>query len=65
MTRNKEVYQEAYQRALEGRSRSPWSFLIWQFEDDYSRRSRLEGTRDGAAARLASEAAATTTASGA
>ena len=59
MTRNKEVYREAYQRAEAGRSRSLWSFFLWQFEDDYSRRSRLEGERDGAAARAAAGAAET------
>jgi hypothetical protein len=57
MTRNKQVYQEAFQRAVEGKSRSPWSFLLWQFEDDYSRRSRMDGERDGAAARAASATA--------
>lgn len=59
MTRNKEVYQEAYQRAVAGKSRSFWSFFLWQFEDDYSRRSRIDGERDGAAARAAAATAGT------
>jgi hypothetical protein len=51
MTPNKQVYQEAYQRALEGKSRSVLGLLLWAFEDTYSRQSREQGERDGAAAR--------------
>jgi hypothetical protein len=51
---NKQAYQAAYERALAGKStRSLLDMLTWPFEDNYSRQSREEGARDGAAARLA------------
>jgi hypothetical protein len=54
MTANKKAYQEAYQRALEGRSpRSVVQLLLSPFEDEYTRTSRLSGASDGAAARAA------------
>jgi hypothetical protein len=52
MTGNKQVYQAAYDRALEGRSRPVWELLMAPFEDTYSRQSREQGERDGAAARV-------------
>lgn len=56
MTANKEAYDAAYQRAREGKgSRSLWGLISTVWEDDYSRRSREEGERDGAAARQAAE----------
>lgn len=51
---NKQAYQAAYERALAGKStRSLLDMLTWPFEDNYSRQSREQGARDGAAARLA------------
>jgi hypothetical protein len=52
MTGNKQVYQAAYDRAREGRSRPVWHLFLAPFEDTYSRQSREAGERDGAAARL-------------
>ena len=51
MTGNKQVYQTAYERALEGRSRPIWELFLAPFEDTYTRQSRQQGERDGAAAR--------------
>jgi hypothetical protein len=51
MSGNKQAYEEAYQRASEGRSRSLWSRLGSAMEDQYTRQSRIKGERDGAAAR--------------
>lgn len=54
---NKQAYEEAYQRALHGKS--SWSlknFFLLPFEDTYTRQSREKGARDGAAAREASAA---------
>ena len=51
MSGNKQAYEEAYQRASEGRSRSLWSRLGSAMEDQYTRQSRMKGERDGAAAR--------------
>lgn len=51
MTGNKEAYQAAYDRALEGRTRPIWEVLMAPFEDTYTRQSREQGERDGAAAR--------------
>jgi hypothetical protein len=52
MTGNKQVYQAAYERAREGRSRPIWELFLSPFEDTYSRQSREQGERDGAAARV-------------
>ena len=51
MTGTKQVYQTAYERALEGRSRPIWELFLAPFEDTYTRQSRQQGERDGAAAR--------------
>ncbi len=61
---NKQAYQAAYDRALSGKStRSLLDVLTWPFEDNYSRQSREQGARDGAAARLAqTQGSATSTA---
>lgn len=61
MSGNKQAYQAAYDRALQGKgSRGIWDIIQAPFEDTYTRQSREQGARDGAAARLrASEAAAT------
>lgn len=54
---NKQAYQAAYERALAGKTtRSFLDMLTWPFEDNYSRQSREQGARDGAAARAAREA---------
>jgi hypothetical protein len=53
---NKQAYESAYKRALEGKSsRSIWSLLTSTFEDTYTRQSRVRGERDGAAARAAAQ----------
>jgi hypothetical protein len=52
MVKNRQAYQEAYDRALHGRSpRSFLDLLMSPFEDHYTRESREAGARDGAAAR--------------
>ncbi len=51
MSGNKQAYEEAFQRASEGRSRSLWDRLASAMEDQYTRQSRMKGERDGAAAR--------------
>lgn len=53
---NKIVYKEAYEQALAGRSRTLWQRLTLPFQDFYTRTSREQGERDGAAARLAMDA---------
>lgn len=61
---NKQAYQAAYERALAGKStRSLLDILTWPFEDNYTRQSREEGARDGAAARLAQTQGAAQTSS--
>ncbi len=55
MTGNKQAYDAAYQRALEGKSsRSLWDAIKAPFEDTYTRQSREQGERAGIAARAAS-----------
>jgi hypothetical protein len=52
MSGNKVAYDNAYQRALEGKSsQSWWAFFTTYFEDEYRRQSRQRGERDGTAAR--------------
>lgn len=51
MSGNKRAYEEAFQRAAEGRSRSLWNRLGSVMEDQYTRQSRMKGERDGAASR--------------
>ena len=52
MSGNKQAYEVAYQRALEGKpSRTLVEFFMAPFEDTYTRRSREQGRRDGEAAR--------------
>jgi hypothetical protein len=51
MSGNKRVYQAAFDRAREGKSRPIWELFLAPFEDTYSRQSRQAGERDGAAAR--------------
>lgn len=59
MRGNKQAYQEAYERALAGKTtRSILDMLKSPFEDEYSRQSREQGARDGAAARAAQQAQA-------
>ena len=54
MNGNKQAYETAYQRALEGKSsRTLTEFLMAPFEDNYTKQSRERGMRDGAAARAA------------
>lgn len=54
MIGNKQAYETAYQRALEGKpSRTFTEFLMAPFEDNYTTQSRERGMRDGAAARAA------------
>ena len=50
---NKIVYKEAYEQARAGRSRTLWQRLTLPFQDFYTRSSREQGERDGAAARAA------------
>lgn len=52
MSGNKQAYEAAYQRALAGKSSRPlWTLFLAPFEDHYTRQSREQGQRDGAAAR--------------
>jgi hypothetical protein len=52
MVKNRQAYQEAYDRAVNGKSpRTFLDLLMSPFEDHYTRESREQGTRDGAAAR--------------
>ena len=57
MSGNKRAYEEAFQRAAEGRSRSLWNRLGSVMEDQYTRQSRIKGERDGAASRAGGTAA--------
>ncbi len=60
---NRQAYKAAYERALAGKStRTLLDILTWPFEDNYTRQSREEGARDGAAARLTQGAAQTSSA---
>ncbi|HEX2210409.1 MAG TPA: hypothetical protein VHG93_22210 [Longimicrobium sp.] len=54
---NKIVYKEAYERALAGKGPSLLQRLMSPFQDHYTQASRLQGERDGAAARAAAGAA--------
>lgn len=55
---NKQVYQAAYQRALEGKPpRTLWETVLSPFEDVETRKSREAGEREGKAARAKQEAA--------
>jgi hypothetical protein len=56
---NKIVYKEAFEQARAGRSRTLWQRLTLPFQDFYTRSSREQGERDGAAARVTAENAAT------
>lgn len=52
MIGNKQAYEAAYRRGLEGRSsRRLLDLLTAPFEDQYTRMSREQGHRDGLAAR--------------
>ena len=54
MNSNQEAYDRGYQRAVEGKSpRSLWDLVTSAFEDEYTRKSREKGTRDGAVDRAA------------
>lgn len=60
MVKNRQAYQEAYDRALAGKSnRTILNVLMSPFEDHYTRQSREEGARDGATARESATAPAT------
>lgn len=48
---NKQVYKEAYDRARQGKGRSLWNRVLFPFQDQYTQSSRVQGERDGAAAR--------------
>lgn len=52
---NKIVYKEAYEQALQGKTRSLWQRLTHRFQDLYTQSSREQGERDGAAARATSQ----------
>ena len=54
MSGNKQAYNEAFERAKEGKSRPVWHILMAPFTDEYTRQARAKGERDGAAARAAS-----------
>jgi hypothetical protein len=54
MVKNRQAYQEAYDRAVAGKSaRTFLNVLMSPFEDHYTRESREQGARDGEAARTA------------
>jgi hypothetical protein len=53
MSGNKIVYKEAFERARAGHSRTLLQRLLFPFQDHYTQASRLQGERDGAAARAA------------
>ena len=58
MIGNKDAYNAAYQRALQGKSSRPlWNVISMVFEDEYTRESREKGEKDGRAAREAGEVA--------
>jgi hypothetical protein len=49
---NKQAYEAAYRRGREGRSaRTVVEWLMYPFEDVYTRQSREQGHREGTAAR--------------
>jgi hypothetical protein len=55
---NKQVYNIAYKRAIEGKSpRTLWETVLSPFEDVETRKSREAGEREGKAARAKQEAA--------
>lgn len=53
MESNKEAYNAAYQRAVDGKAPTLLSRIFGAFDDEYTRRSRMKGEKDGAAARAA------------
>jgi hypothetical protein len=55
MISNRKAYDEAYQRAMAGHSPNLWQRVTAVFDDEYTRRSKAQGERDGAAARTAAE----------
>lgn len=58
---NKIVYKEAYEQAKAGRSRSLLQRLLFPFQDHYTQSSRVQGEKDGAAARAAGSGSEETT----
>jgi hypothetical protein len=50
---NKIVYKEAFELARAGRPRPLLQRILFPFQDHYTQSSRLQGERDGAAARVA------------
>ncbi|MBW3571324.1 MAG: hypothetical protein KY467_09470 [Gemmatimonadetes bacterium] len=48
---NKIAYKEAFEQARSGKRRSLLQRLLLPFQDHYTRTSREQGERDGAAAR--------------
>jgi hypothetical protein len=55
---NKQVYDIAYKRAIEGKSpRTLWETVLSPFEDVETRKSREAGEREGKAARAKQQAA--------
>lgn len=55
MISNKQVYQEAFDRARSGKSRAIWERFMALFQDQYTQQSREQGERDGHAARAKAE----------
>jgi hypothetical protein len=54
LSSNRQAYDEAYQRTLEGKpARTPLGMVLSLFEDEYTRQSRIKGEREGIAARAA------------
>lgn len=54
---NKQVYDTAYRRAVEGRApRTLWETVLAPFEDVSTRMAREAGEREGRAARAKQEA---------
>ena len=51
MAGDKQVYREAFERALDGKSRTLWQRILFPFQDQYTRYSRQRGERDGVVAR--------------
>lgn len=51
MRGNKQVYNEAFERARGGKARSVLQRLLFPFQDHYTQQSREQGERDGALAR--------------
>lgn len=61
MVKNRQAYQEAYDRAVQGKSpRTFLDLLMAPFEDHYTRASREAGTREGTAAREGAAASSAT-----